>query len=145
MEQADPAAQLAHATLESARHATREPFQQAIRDLQPSAEIVSEALALCVAEPPFQSHGAASLMLRDYLQFVLTRDHIAAQRRMGRTVTWLNWILVALTIALVWFAWVGYRGGQARAKPADAQVQADGPQGTTPPRSGSGARALGRL
>ena len=102
MDQQDPAwriAEAAHASTNSGP----DTLDTALRDLKPSAKDIARAYALCLSAGPFASAEAPRLILAARLQVALVEEHVKAQQRMGRMITGLTWVLVALTVALVIF------------------------------------------
>jgi|SRR5580700_235932 hypothetical protein len=107
MNESHPAWKLAEGARSAVASANVELLEKAINPF-PSADTIAQALALSLTTHPFIQYDAPRQILRDYLQVALTREHVAAQKRMGRTVNRLNVILVFLTAALVWFGYVDY-------------------------------------
>jgi hypothetical protein len=102
MDQQDPAwkiATAAHASTNSGPDA----LDAVLTDLKASASDIARAYALCLSAGPFASAEAPRLILATRLQVALVQEHVKAQQRMGRTITGLTWVLVALTVALVIF------------------------------------------
>ncbi len=135
-QQKDRALALAQAAYESLREADgAQRFGAMLREV--NAETVAQALGVCLTTPPFSGDGRVRDKLQTYLQIILTREQIAAQRRMGHTITVLNVVLVLLTLALVWFSWVGYRkdvtGYETRSRPAVVSEQAREPAVSSAP------------
>jgi hypothetical protein len=111
VDQNDPARKLAQAAYDFAGGRTQ-AFGQALQELRPNATIIARAMELSLTEAPFTAYSSNREILNTYLRIALARENIDAQERIGRTVKWLNWILVALTAALVWFGWVDYHRHQ---------------------------------
>lgn len=98
-----------------------------------SADDIARAYTHCLTDPIYQTRSVPRLVLREYLQLRLMEEHVAAQRRMGRTITWLNWALVVFTLALVWFSYVEYkRHDSVPAPPRPLHFVPDVPQPAAP-------------
>jgi hypothetical protein len=90
-------AEAAHASTNSGP----DTLETALTDLKPSARDIARAYALCLSAGPFASSEAPRLILAQRLQVALVEEHVEAQRRMGRTINALTWVLVVLTVVLV--------------------------------------------
>jgi hypothetical protein len=106
VDQNDPAWKLAEASLATARGDLK-ALDQAVTTLNATSKDIARAYALCLANTgeAFSQTEATRLILNTRLQVALVEEHVAAQKRMGRTIKWLNWVLVFLTAALVWMGW----------------------------------------
>ena len=100
MDKEDPAWKIAEATYNSL---STDPstLDATLKKLQASAEDIARAYALCLSPTPFSSTEATRLILQSRLHVALVQEHVAAQKRMGRTVNILTWALVVLTVVLV--------------------------------------------
>jgi hypothetical protein len=99
----DPSWKLADASFQTLR-GDHEAFDRALTELRPTSRTLARAYALGLYAQPFISHGGVPLILEKRLQVALMEEHVAAQRRMGRTINRLTFWLVVLTLALVVFA-----------------------------------------
>ena len=103
VEQSDPAWKLAAAADAAGMSGDMDAFERAFAALKPNSRIIARAYAVCLTKPPFTAHEASRLILYRYLEVALMEEHVAAQRRMGRTINRLTFFLVLLTAALVFF------------------------------------------
>jgi hypothetical protein len=78
-----------------------------ITRLKPTARDLARAYEWAFFDH-FVGSAAHRHALRARLEGALVEEHVAAQQKMGRAVTWLNWVLVFLTVALVYFATFDY-------------------------------------
>jgi hypothetical protein len=104
LDENDPAWKIAVAARASANSGP-DALDAALTELKPSARDIARAYALCLSQQPqlqeqFSSE-AIRLILAARLQVALVEEHVEAQRRMGRTITGLTWMLVVLTVVLV--------------------------------------------
>jgi hypothetical protein len=101
VDQNDPAWKIAEAALASVNSGPS-ILDAALNDSEASAKDIARAYALCLtSQTPFVSTEATRLILSARLQVALVREHVAAQRRMGRTINILTGVLVVLTVVLV--------------------------------------------
>lgn len=127
-------------------------FDNEVRRLRPTASDISRALALTSARN--QGFAVAREVVTAYLQAELTREHVAAQRQMSRTMEKLTWWLLgigATTVILTAIA-VGYPiWHDERAASLHRIVAADAPRAhdraspaASPPSSALGSPARAR-
>lgn len=101
MDHNDPAWKIAEATLTSINTG---PNTLDAALVGQSATDIARAYALCLtSQTTFASNEATRLILSARLQVALVQEHVAAQRRMGRTVNRLTVAIAALTLLLVIF------------------------------------------
>jgi hypothetical protein len=108
VESADPANRLALAGINLANQAqgALETFDSTLAELNPSAEVIAQAI--CIATMRAPGFSATRDVLAARLQLMLTREHVAAQERMTSAATYLTVALVVLTAALLGLGAVDY-------------------------------------
>ena len=102
MDENDPAWKLAAAAHESLNGGP-DDLEAVFKDLKPTTITIAQAYALCLTKNPFSGDSRSRLILNARLEVALMEEHVAAQRRMGRTINVLTWVLVVLTLVLVIF------------------------------------------
>ena len=100
MDKTHPAWIVAEAALAVLR-GDNEALEKVFKELKPTTRVVAQAYALCLNTPPFSQTEATRLILGTRLQVALVEEHVAAQKRMGRTINVLTVVLVILTVLLV--------------------------------------------
>jgi hypothetical protein len=96
-----PAQKLA-AAAEAARQADPDALERAIAELKPTnrSKIIAQALAIFLKD---NASSGNREILAARLQIQLMEEHVAAQERMGQTISVLTGVLVVLTLLLVVF------------------------------------------
>ena len=83
-----------------------------------SADDIARAYALSLTEKALDGSEKHRLILREYLQLKLMHEHVAAQKRMGRTINWLTFALLVFTAALAWFGYADYHSKHESVRPS---------------------------
>jgi len=101
--QEDPAWQIAEATVASISNGP-DTLDATLVELRASARDIARAYALCLTgNTPFSQNSATRLILESRMHVALVEEHVQAQKRMGRTVNILTFVIMVMTGALVYF------------------------------------------
>lgn len=109
MNENDPAWKIAEAARASLASGP-DTLDKALADLKASSNDIARAYALCLTQTPFSTSEANRLIIDSRLKVALVQEHVAAQKRMGRTLNILTWVLVVLTVVLVVFGGIDILG-----------------------------------
>ena len=121
MNENDPAYKLAAAAAKLG--SDHDALDREIAWLKPTARDIARAYERAFYAP-FDGQEAFRFALRARLDAALVDEHVAAQRKMGRTISRLTWALVGLTAALVYFATFDYLNHRSTGRSSDSAAWA---------------------